>query len=311
MKLIRPIYISDTGSPANFISSTISENDYAQWNAATAYTTGDKVIRTETHRIYERLVDGTTSTPPEDDSVNWLDIGPTNRWAMFDDVIGTSSEASDEITVVLKPGRINSLAIFEVDASEVEVTLTLPDSPPEVIYNAVLDLVGGNTVGDWYEYFYEPLYQRTSAVILNLVDAALLDIPAYGDAELTVVFRKPGFTVKVGALIVGLSADLGETIYAPQISILDYSKKETDQFGAVTVVKRRFSKRMTAQSFLLNAKVDDVTNILSQFRSTPVVWIAADAEYAALVVYGFYRDWNVSIDNPSTSILNIEVEGLI
>ena len=57
---------------AMLISSTVAENDYTAWNAATAYTAGDFVIRTTatTHSIYLRLLNGTSATAPKDDATN-------------------------------------------------------------------------------------------------------------------------------------------------------------------------------------------------------------------------------------------------
>ena len=70
-------------------SSSVPETDHAAWVSGTTYAAGDRVIRTGTHRIYERLIPGAGTTPPESDSANWLDAAPTNRWAMFDGAVGT------------------------------------------------------------------------------------------------------------------------------------------------------------------------------------------------------------------------------
>ena len=83
MQFIKPVSISD----ATLISSTIAETDYSAWSSGTTYALGDKVILTSTHRVYESLQAANTNhNPTEAASTWWLDIGPTNRWAMFDDV---------------------------------------------------------------------------------------------------------------------------------------------------------------------------------------------------------------------------------
>ena len=77
MKLIRPTTLTD----AMLSSSTAPENDYAAWGSGTAYAVGARVILTSTHRRYEALA-ASTGVNPASDPTKWLDIGPTNRWAL-------------------------------------------------------------------------------------------------------------------------------------------------------------------------------------------------------------------------------------
>lgn len=288
-------------------SSTVAETDHAAWNAATNYSLGARVIRTGTHRIYECLIAGVNATAPELNATKWLDVAPTNKWAMFDEQIGTATTASESLTVVMSPGRINSIALIEIDAATVEVTLTVLG---DVVYSATLETASGNATGDWYQYFYEPVYEQNTFVAVNLVDASLLDLPAYGEGVLTVKLTRPGGTVSCGVMVAGMFYDLGETLTNPTIGIVDYSRKSTDAFGNTSIVKRKYSKRVNASVIVYSDKVDGVARVLSQYRSTPMVWVGAGNSYSSLIVYGFYKDWDVSISGPSISTLSLQIEGL-
>lgn len=307
MKMIRPTAVND----ARLTSSTVPETDHAEWVAGTSYTVGQKVIRTTTHRVYENLIAGVNATAPElattGATPRWLDIGPTNKWAMFDSQVGTATTANDSLTVVLTPGRINSLALLEVDAATVEISLTVAG---EVVYSASINLTNGNSVGDWYQYFYEPVYQQDSLVVTDLVDATLLDLPAYSEGILTVTLTRTGGTVSCGVLVVGQYADLGETLYQPSIGIVDYSRKDVDAFGNPTIIKRKYSKRMSANVMVKKAAVDNVARVLAQYRSTPLVWVGAGSIYTSMIIYGFYKDWDIQIENSAISNLSLQVEGL-
>jgi len=303
MKFIRPTTITDS----KLTSSTVAETDYPAWVSGTTYAIGDRRIRTTNkHRIYERVTNGAGTTPPETDLANWVEIAPTNRWAMFDSSVGTATTATTSLTVVLAPGKFNSLALLGLTAQTVSVSLNVPGVG--VVYSASMDLYGGNIVGSWYQYFYEPVYQQDSVVITDLVDASLLDIPAYSTGVLTATFT--GATISVGALVVGLYADLGETLYAPTIGIIDFSRKVEDDFGRVTVIQRTYKKTMNADVHVPANTVDYVSRILAQYRSTPLVWVGAGSTYTSMIIYGFYKDWSISIDGPTTSKLQLQVEGL-
>jgi len=304
---------ADVVTGSGLIYTDVPEADYPAWVGGTTYTAlTDYVIRTTatTHKVYQCLVTHTTAATPEDNTTGvtpkWLEIGPTNRWGMFDDKVGTSTTTTDSVTVILAPGRFNSLALLQVDASTVTVDLNVEG---ETVFNASMDLDSGNVVGDWYQYFYEPIYQQDALVITDLVDASLLDIPAYGAGILTVTLKRTGGSVSCGAMVVGLYAYLGRTQYQPTIGITDYSVKATDAWGNVTVDVRKYSKRMTAKVEMDNNTVDNVSRILAQYRNAPLVWVGADNLYTCLIIYGFYKDWNITVDVGS-SMLDFQVEGL-
>lgn len=302
MKFIRPTTITD----ARLSSSTVPETDWPAWISGTTYAVGNKVIRTSTHRIYSRLTAGAGTTPPESDLTNWQEIGPTNRWGMFDASVGTATTATTSLTVVLTPGKFNSLALLGLTAQTVSVSLNVPGEG--VVYSASMDLYAGNIIGSWYQYFYETVYQQGDVVITDLVDASLLDIPAYSSGVLTVTFT--GASIAVGALVVGLYADLGCTLYAPSIGIIDFSRKDTDTFGRTTVIQRTYKKTMRADVHVPAETVDYVARVLAQYRSTPLVWVGAGNSYTSMIIYGFYKDWDINIEGPTVSKLQLQVEGL-
>lgn len=309
LRFIRPTAIND----ANLTSSTVSETDYTAWSAATNYTVGAKVMRAVSgvHHNYENLIAGVNATLPElaitGTTPRWLDLGPTNRWAMFDRKVGTTTTASNSMTIVLTPGRINSLALLQIDAATVTINLQVGG---ESVYSASMDLTSGNLVGDWYQYFYEPVYQQDTVVITNLVDAALMDLPAYGEGVLTVTLTRTGGSVSCGALIVGLYADLGKTLMSPTIGITDYSRKDADTYGNYDIQQRAYSKRMSLNAVVDKAKVDQVARTLAQYRSTLLVWVGAGNLYTSMIIYGFYKDWEITIDTFQNSNLSLQVEGL-
>lgn len=305
LRFIRPTSVTD----AILTSSTVAETDHAAWNAATNYSIGTQVMRSVSgvHKNYESKTGGTFATLPEIDTTHWLDLGPTNRWAMFDRKVGTATTATTSMTVVLTPGRINSLALLQIDAATVTIDLHVAG---ESVYSASMDLTADNLVGNWYQYFYEPVYQQDTVVITNLVDAALMDLPAYGEGILTVTLTRTGGTVSCGALIVGLYADMGRTLMSPTIGITDYSRKDVDTYGNYDILQRAYSKRMSLNAMVDKAQVDQVARTLAQYRSTLLVWVGAGNLYTSMIIYGFYKDWEITIDTYQNSNLSLQVEGL-
>ena len=92
---------------------------------------------------------------------------------------------------------------------------------------------------------------------------------------------------------------------------MDYSKKETDEFGTTTFVKRAVSKRVSAQVFIPNKDMTRITTLFSKIRATPCLWIVTDVdEHESFNTLGYYRDFGLSIEYLNHSVCSVEIEGL-
>lgn len=116
-------------------------------------------------------------------------------------------------------------------------------------------------------------------------------------------------TAAVGELVIGRQVELGVALYGTGVGIIDYSRKSTDEFGVITVVKRDYSKRCEFDVAVDTELVGYVQRTFAGIRARPVVWIGDESQEATLV-YGYYRDFSISISTPSFSDATITVEGL-
>ncbi len=296
MKLIRPTTITD----AMLTSSTAPENDYAAWAAGTAYVTGNRVILASTHRRYEALA-ASTGVNPSTDPTKWLDLGPTNRWAMFDARVGTATTQTSSLQAVLTPGAIDAVALIDTDAESATVTLTA-DGVTNYTQTQTFN-IGGVAIDNWFSWFFEPLGRRTTLLFL--------DVPVYANGIVTVTIARdnPTDTVSCGTLLVGRQLSLGDTEHGADIGIIDYSRKETDQFGVISVVERAFAKRMTARVVMATDSVDVIHRALASLRATPVLWIGSES-FESLTVYGFYKEFSIDLAYPTVSYCSLTIEGL-
>lgn len=298
MKVIRPITITD----ASLVSSTAPESDYPAWASGTTYAVGNRVILTSTHRRYESLVGSNLgNNPATDDGTKWLDLGQTNRWAMFDNRVGTNTTRAASLTVELQPGSIDALALIDADAESATVTMTV--SGTEVYSGTRSFMNAGVPINNWFAYFFEPIGRKTTVFFL--------DLPVYPDAVTTVEVIGGGATatVSVGTLVVGRQADLGEAELGVDLGIVDYSRKETDQFGVTSVVERSWSKRMTLRTLIQTDQVDATQRLLAGLRATPVLWIG-DESFESLIIFGFYKEFSLDLAFPTVSYCSLTVEGL-
>ncbi|WP_103728933.1 hypothetical protein [Novosphingobium sp. HII-3] len=269
LQLLQPVEIQGAG----LVASSVAENDYPEWSASTTYALGARVIKAATHRIYESAAAGNTGNDPVGVSGKWIDVGPTKRWAMFDQALGSVTSAAGSISVTLAAGDLNAVALLDVKGGAVRV----------------------QTAG----------YDRTMAP--NAAGTVtFLDLPTTAN-QVTVTVTGNG-QVEIGTLLIGTLLGLGSTIEAPKAGITDYSRKEADEFGEVQVVERAWAKRMSVQAMLRADALDVVASRIAGVRATPALWIGKEG-METLTAYGFFKEFSIEV-GATVSKLTLSVEGM-
>ncbi len=300
MRAIPPIAID----AAKLTSSTVAEPAAGEtvWNAGTAYVVGDRAIRTGTHRVYERLVAGTTATAPESDTANWLDVGPTLRWAMFDTLRNSATTATTSMTLVVTPGqRVDSIALMGVVAESVSISMT---SGGPVVYTATDSLVLRNTLS-WTNYFFGAFKYAGSAVHF--------DLPQYSNGIITITISRASGTVSCGALVLGQSVYMGTVLTQAKSEALNFSSVTRDAFGNATLVPRRTVPATNSTLHITNDMVDALRDLRALGNATPMVWSGLDDKtqnpcFDSLLVLGVYKEFSISMENTGYGSVQLSLE---
>lgn len=303
--IVPPLAITDSilivGSPP---ATNVPENDYAAWSSMTTYAEGDRVILTSTHRIYESLQGANLNKNPVTETTFWVEVGPTNRWAVFDTSVSTQTAQSTNITYTLEPGiAINSLAILNLtDADEINIQITSPSSgSPGIVYTETVDLGLTSPFSDWYNWFFGIRSRPSQYIVTNL--------PIYTDGIFEIEILG-GTDLAVGVILIGQQQRFGRGIrLGARVGIQDYSRKETSEFGETILVQRAFAKKANFDLFIDKAEVDTLQIYLSALRATPALWIGS-TEYESTTVFGFYKNFDVLLNYPEHADCELEIEGL-
>ena len=299
-------------------ATNIAASSYTAWSSATTYAVGDKVkypatvtpagpyLPTPMIREYEALTISTNKTPAVGGTDDWLDLGPSNQYRMFDDRTGTSSVRATSIDVTVEPGAFfDHIALLRLDGA-LSVRIKVGRGAT-ILYDETIDVSEDAT--DWSDYFFgDRDGVRTAVSVTPQV--------FYSDAWVqTIITGTTGVNVGLGLLLVGRGRDLGVTIETPSIGIEDYSTKETDTFGNTYLLEREYADRASVQMILETGQVDAVRRELAKYRATPALYDLNNAEseeaYDSLLIFGFYESFDVSLGYPGKSYCSLDVQSLI
>lgn len=301
---------------AQLLSSSATESADATWSSGTTYAEG-ATVKYNHVRYESRAGSNTNHLPTELNSTWWLELGPTNQWAMFDSQVSTSTEDVGSLVVEVKLGAVfNSAAVLGVTGAstvQVEVFKDSGRTAASLVYDDTKSL--DNTfISDWYQYYFEP-YEVTTDLLFGAMETAVATggFPPYanGELRLTITGNTVGTTVTCGSLLLGTTVELGKVVYGAGAGINDYSVKTVDGFGQYTLVQRSFAKRANYTFVTTDQQMRRVYSTLAELRATPCVWAAStDYKLSPLTVFGFYKDFSLVVPYPGYSTFNLEVEGL-
>lgn len=303
MQLVLPAEIAVNTSN---IGSSAPETNLPEFDAGTTYAK-DALVRDDsglgaTYRIYKSAQAGNLNHALSE-SAWWIDIGPTNTYAMFDASSATETIAPGSFdTTFGVQGMVDTIGLLNVDAVSVWIIVWDGGVTGNLIASRIVSLETGGVSGGWHEYFFEAPVRRRDIVLSDLP-------PCWNPTIRIVVNNGLASACSVGSVVTGKATDIGNAECGASIGITDYSRKDRDEFGTFSIVERACARKGSFTLLIAGDRVDEIYRTLSAYRATPALYVGSDS-YAATVIYGFFRDFNIELSYPEVSMCTLELEGL-
>lgn len=250
------------------------------------YKVEDRVIKTSTHKQYECTI--ATFDDPEVgvDKVpqTWVEVGPTNKWATFDDKKSTKSKTSSPYTIQLVPGvAVDSVAGFKISgANQVNVKATSASSG--VVYDESFDLS-------------------------NDVEFATLGLPPLSDLTIDITFT--GGDIEVGKVRTGSQYDMGELVAGVSSDRINYGRTKFDEFGEIERVPKPIVRYTTYPIAVEKINAQGVERLLDSLEGIACVWVGDIGNNQLLITDGYIERSPMVYDNLSVVEYQIKVRGSI
>lgn len=303
-----PIY--DTGLSkidSGFVTLNNNDNKLNLYDSAFdpqgLYQVEDRVIKTSTHKLYECTI--ATADDPEvgvdKKPQTWVEVGPTNKWATFDDKKSTKSKSSSPYTIQLVPGvTIDSLAGFAISGAT-DVTIVATSASAGEVFNGTINLLNIDLAYDFYTWYTYELDYIDEFVVTN--------IPPYPDLTIDISFT--GTAIEVGNIVTGRGRNLGVLQTGVISDRVDYSRTTIDDFGEEATVIRPITKYSTYPIVIEKVQAPSVLRFLDGLRGLKCVWIGDIGNGQNLTTFGSIERSPLTYDTLSISEYQIKVRGSI
>ena len=279
----------------------VQEDASAAWVSGTTYAVDALVHRVETHRVYKRLVAGAGTTEPESDPTNWRDLRVTTRWAPLVMTEDTELLVIGNLHLSLPAGSSPGLYFGGIKASSIRTVVVKPDANLRSDRTHALP----PAYAGWLSDGKASLYVDMSGEIYegDRIDITLMQASVSGSAI---------GVAGLSYLISGIDYYLGETLQGARLGITDFSRRETDEFGTTTFVRRKFAKRLNVDVLLPKADLQRVFDLLTDMRGNVVLWVpGTSSELAPLSFFGWCKDFGLTVAYTRHATCALEIEGVI
>ena len=270
------------------------------WQSGTSYKRVDKV--NHNGKIYTCAVANSSSTPPDLNIHEWVDTGNPNPTKFQDNIINTQTKKSDgnlEITIDIESGFANTFAFFNVDAKRILIY----DRQGSLIYEKSMTM--RDAVSTWWQYFFGGSFSYRS-------DIWFLSPNDY-KGEIKIVLEPNEKGANLGHLNVGKRIHIGHTLWEPEVSFIDYSKKITDDWDNSYIRKGKTAKYADIAAVTPTSGVDFVKKTLEKNVGEATLFIGDERDngFECLTIFGILKDPKITISNSQYCEMNLSLEGVI
>lgn len=266
------------------------------------YKNGDRAILTSNHTVYQCLsdtfdnpIDGAT----EDATATWIEVGPTNKWAMFDDKNSTKTKSNTSFSVTLESSDYVMAYGLTGTPGLTSVRVRVYNSSNSLIYDktqSAFDNIGAS--GDF-------IYASEDVFYKNIMHAT--DIPPTNNFR--VVFTFNGTNIEIGNLTIGPAIELGPCLADSKSESLDLSEQKFDNFGNETYIERPIVTFATYET-ISNIELSNIMNrLLNSLRRKGCLWIGEVGYNQSIVTFGRIERDPIPYSMPTEVRYTIRVRG--
>jgi len=233
------------------------------------------------------------------------DVAPylQNRYKMFSSDPGTTTTSSSIVFTLWIGSGWQGLALLGVCAEFVAIRFIGSDGS-QVIAQKVFDNRYENPISNYFP-------NKTSFVLFNDDDDLGGHFNSGNLIEVSLINSfAAGYNVSCSNVVVGEVVNIGTALMSTSVQIMDYSRKEVDTWGELTIIERGYSDVVNYKIEVETDRISQIQSVLADRRARPSVYVG-DRNEPATIVYGLYNDFTLPYESWKISKAEIEVSSLV
>ena len=308
--------------PHTELVSTNAVDTTAEFVAGTLYDLGAEVKVSAENNLYKCLTKGTTEIPTGNKTTeNWLFLGKTNPYKMFDEKYKSRTvKESGNLVVTIKMKQdggfskvSDGIALLNVSAKKIRVVgvregETIGDEEFDM---GIRELISPCMILNCN--FGQIVYKK-NLILTPLKDKDGLIISGCRITEYTITFEPidDETPAACGVCILGKMQYFGKTLMNPKKSLVNYDVKDTNEYGDTAVVSRGFSNNYNFSFVGKNDIMQVADETLTELRSTPLIYVVTDEQILASVFsgYGMISILDITQQGACDMLMTLEVGSL-
>ena len=308
--------------PHTELVSTNAVDTTAEFVAGTLYDLGAEVKVSSENNLYKCLTKDTTEVPTGNKTTeNWLFLGKTNPYKMFDEKYKSRTiKESGNLVVTIKMKQdggfskvSDGIALLNVSASKIRIVGVREG---ETIYDeefdmGVLDLFSPCMI---LNCNFGQIAYKKNLILTPLKDKDGLIVYGCRITEYTITFVPidDETPAACGVCILGKMQYFGKTLMNPKKSLVNYDVKDTNEYGDTAVVSRGFSNNYNFSFVGKNDIMQVADETLTELRSTPLIYVVTDEQILASVFsgYGMISILDITQQGACDMLMTLEVGSL-
>ena len=308
--------------PHTELVSTNAVDTTAEFVAGTLYALGAEVKVSAENNLYKCLTKDTTEVPTGNKTTeNWLFLGKTNPYKMFDEKYKSRTiKESGNLVVTIKMKQdggfskvSDGIALLNVSASKIRIVgvregETICDEEFDM---GIRELISPCMILNCN--FGQIVYKK-NLILTPLKDKDGLIISGCRITEYTITFEPidDETPAACGVCILGKMQYFGKTLMNPKKSLVNYDVKDTNEYGDTAVVERGFSNNYNFSFVGKNDIMQVADETLTELRSTPLIYIVTDEQILASVFsgYGMISILDITQQGACDMLMTLEVGSL-
>jgi hypothetical protein len=104
---------------------------------------------------------------------------------------------------------------------------------------------------------------------------------------------------------------IGECVYGSELSIIDYSRKDRDTFGNITIIERGYTDLIKYVVEISATRVHEIKLLLANCRATKIAYVVKNnlgVNIPELCVEGYISNMSIPLEAYSVNTITFEVE---